>query len=280
MNLRTSTSDNDISLKGYAYETKDSFKIINDNNEELNEDEQLCCGKVCLKSSKCSFKSKNDNIMCFLSTCMIASVLIALIFPIVIYKLVDTLIDEEVVIDSVNSPSYSDWQTNINGDTDIHYDIYFFDVQNENEILAGEKPIVVELGPYSFNEYFYKFDIDFSSDGTEVTYNNQRFYTFNPVRSGPGLSIDDQITLPYVSVVALDYFLGTIPVSTEEMVEYLIIGKLDETYNKTMTELIVAYDTVNAKILPPRKKQSLLQKIENVQYDTEIIYQVFKYNFF
>lgn len=272
MNLNTSNNYDDSSL---LKENEINKKTIN--NEELDEDEELCFGKVCLKSSKCNFKSKNDNIICFLSTCMISSLLIALIFPIIIYKLVDSLIDDEVVIDSFNSPSYSDWQTNINGDIDIHYEVYFFNVQNENEILTGAKPIVVELGPYSFNEYFYKFDIDFSSDGTEVTYNNQKFYTFNPDRSGPGLSIDDQLTLPYVSVVALDYFLGTIPIATEEMVEYLIISKLDDAYNKTMTKLIVAYDTVSAKILPPKKKQQLLNEITHVKYDTEVIYQVFIY---
>jgi hypothetical protein len=102
------------------------------------------------------------------------------VIPLILNKLVDSAINDSVVISSTDSPSYDVWQSNYYGSgdkTDISYQIYIFDVQNVADLLNGSRPVVVEQGPYAFHEYFNKFNIEFSDGGDTVQYNDQRYAT-------------------------------------------------------------------------------------------------------
>jgi hypothetical protein len=92
-------------------------------------------------------------------------------------------------------------------------------VQNPTEILSGAKPVVQEKGPYAYDEYFYKFDIEWSEDGDLVTFNNRRYFMFNAERTGANLTEDDLLTLPYATVIGFQYLLGKIPVNLTIAVE-------------------------------------------------------------
>ena len=46
-----------------------------------------------------------------------------------------------------NSPALSRWA---NVTVPIYFSIYIFNVTNPNEFMAGEKPIVKEVGPFTF----------------------------------------------------------------------------------------------------------------------------------
>lgn len=92
----------------------------------------------------------------------------------------------------------------------IHYDLFYFHVHNPDEIVKGAKPQVTEVGPYAFREYFYKFDIEWSDDGDTVTYNTQKYYVFDESRTGPGLTLNDSLTLPYVTPLAFQYLINTL----------------------------------------------------------------------
>ena len=79
------------------------------------------------------------------------------------------------------------WQSNYYGSgdkVDVHYDIYLFDLQNQEAALSGSKPVVVEKGPYAFKKYFNRFDVSWGDDGDTVTYTSQVFFMFNPDRTG------------------------------------------------------------------------------------------------
>ena len=89
--------------------------------------------------------------------------------------------------------------------------------------MNGEKPVVAEVGPYAFNEYFTKFDIEFTDGGDTVTYNIYRYYVFDQARTGPGLTQFDNITLPYPSALGFQYLLGTIPYEKSLLLDYLLI---------------------------------------------------------
>ncbi len=104
-------------------------------------------------------------------------------------------------------------------DYKVHFDLYFFDLQNPVEALQGQRPVVVEVGPYAYNEYFFRFDIKWTDDGDTVTFYNQRFYVWDQARSGPGLSQTDQITLPYPTVSGFQHILDSLPVAVSDMVE-------------------------------------------------------------
>ena len=58
------------------------------------------------------------------------------------------------------------------------------------------------------------------------------YYQYECLFSAPGLSLDDQITLPYPVVIGFEYLLESIPMETEAFldatVEAVVNGKLDE----------------------------------------------------
>ncbi len=95
-------------------------------------------------------------------------------------------------------------------DLQIFYKLRYFDVQNPEGIVKGERPVVVEVGPYTYSEYFYKFDISWSDGGDTVTYNTQRYYVYNPQQSGAGLSDSDLNTLVYPTALGFEFLLGKV----------------------------------------------------------------------
>ncbi len=107
-------------------------------------------------------------------------------------------------------------------DYHVHYDLYYFDLQNPVETLSGHRPVVVEVGPYAYNEYFYRFDITWSDDGDTVTFYNQRYYVFDQARSGPGLTQFDNLTLPYATVSGFQYILDKLPYNLTVIVGEII----------------------------------------------------------
>jgi hypothetical protein len=80
----------------------------------------------------------------------------------------------------------------------------------------------VEVGPYAYDEYFEKFDIKWSDDGDTVTYYTYRYYIFNKERSGPGLTEDDDIRMPYPTVAGFQYIISSVPVPLEMFVDLAI----------------------------------------------------------
>lgn len=101
----------------------------------------------------------------------------------------------------------------------LKYNLYFFEVQNLAEALSGQRPKLVQLGPYAYDEYYVKFDISWTDDGDTVSCNTQRYYLFNPEETGAGLSQEDQITLPYACVVGFEYLLSGMNVTQSELLD-------------------------------------------------------------
>lgn len=106
------------------------------------------------------------------------------------------------------------------------YLIYFFDIQNPDEILAGARPVVAEVGPYAYKEYYVKFDIEWEDDGDTVKYNSQRYYVFDQENSGPGLSDQDLLVVPYAAVIGFSSFLSKIPPQAQEALDTVILGEI------------------------------------------------------
>lgn len=110
----------------------------------------------------------------------------------------------------------------VSQDTKITYNLYLFDLQNAADVLNGAKPVVVETGPYVYDEYFRKFDIVWSDGGDTVTYNTQRYYVYNQQETGAGLTEFDNITLPYPTVLGFEYLLDQLPPGVDEMLDQII----------------------------------------------------------
>ena len=90
------------------------------------------------------------------------------------------------------------------------------------EALNGERPKLMQVGPYAYDEYYVKFDITWTDGGDTVTYGTQKYYIFNQDETGPGLSESDEIVLPYSTVAGFTYLLGTVPEQQQEMIDHAI----------------------------------------------------------
>jgi hypothetical protein len=99
----------------------------------------------------------------------------------------------------------------------LKYNLYYFEVQNLEEALSGQRPKLVQIGPYAYDEYYVKFDISWMDDGDTVSFNTQKYYVYNQEETGPGLHQDDQITIPYACVVGFEYLLAGTNVTQGEL---------------------------------------------------------------
>ncbi|XP_058792641.1 sensory neuron membrane protein 1-like [Phymastichus coffea] len=81
----------------------------------------------------------------------------------------------------------------------LHFNFYFFNVTNPDEIDKGEKPILREVGPFSYDEWHEKTNlIDYETDDS-VSYTLKNTYLLNLARSN-GLTGDEEI-------VVVNYFM-------------------------------------------------------------------------
>ena len=88
-----------------------------------------------------------------------------------------------------------------------------------DETLQGQRPKLLQYGPYAYDEYYVKFDITWTDGGDTVSYNTQKYYIYNEKETGPGLSEEDLITIPYACVVGFEELLDNIPVDKNELLE-------------------------------------------------------------
>lgn len=128
----------------------------------------------------------------------------------------------------------------------VTYTLNYFDLQNPEEVIAGGKPKVVERGPYVYNEYYQKIDIEWSDNGNIVTYNIYRYYVYNQAMSGPGTSEFDNITLPYAAVLGFEYLLNLVPPEAQQMYTAGVLNKIQQSEIKIFHELTQVYDEVQA----------------------------------
>jgi hypothetical protein len=78
------------------------------------------------------------------------------------------------------------------------------------------EPSVPAVGPYAYNEYFRKIDIEWTDDGDTVSYNIYKYFVFDQSRTGPGLSESDKLTIPYSSAVGFQWTITSIPIPIDK----------------------------------------------------------------
>ena len=93
----------------------------------------------------------------------------------------------------------------------IHTSVYIFEVQNKDDVIKGGKPKLVERGPYVYNEYHHKTNLEWNSNGT-VSYENIREYHFNPNESKG--TLEDMITIVNAPAGSISYTAKHMGVST------------------------------------------------------------------
>ncbi|XP_077864537.1 lysosome membrane protein 2-like [Saccoglossus kowalevskii] len=160
-------------------------------------------------------------------------------------RTIHNMIEQQLVI-SKSSMTYKDW---VSPDVPIYMQLWFWDVKNPDEILAGELPHFVEKGPYTYREYRDKFDIVWNSNGT-VSYRNKVVFTFEPTMSVG--SEDDMITTLNIPLMSVGLKLEMMNiVGIGQWLVDLLFNSLDATvfYQRSVKELTWGYQDPTLKLL-------------------------------
>lgn len=111
--------------------------------------------------------------------------------------LVEHIVKQKLIL-SPESMTFSDWRK---VPTPIYTHFYFFNVTNPTEVeLFGAKPIVNELGPYTYHEEREKINIDWDNENGTVAYEQVRRWHFMPEKSKG--SLDDKVIFLNVPLVS------------------------------------------------------------------------------
>jgi len=135
--------------------------------------------------------------------------------------------------------------------------LYFFNTTNPKGFLRGEKPSLVEMGPYTYEEQWNKVNVKWSQNGTRVSYQLKKTYNFRrDLSAGPET---DRVTLPnvpmFASISQMRWAGKLVQQALGSMLEIL----RQEVFNSTAVgDIIWGYEHPLIKlgndVLPPEKK--------------------------
>ncbi|MHA1988956.1 MAG: hypothetical protein ACW98D_20240, partial [Promethearchaeota archaeon] len=107
---------------------------------------------------------------------------------------IDEAIADQVTVPDPDDDDYDEWLSNDHKDAIPYYSNFnMWNLTNQMEYLTGAKPVYEEVGPYVFRDYTKKYNVRFSDDGEEVSYNQYTTYEFDPFKSGTR-TLQDKIT--------------------------------------------------------------------------------------
>ncbi|PBC25903.1 Scavenger receptor class B member [Apis cerana cerana] len=103
---------------------------------------------------------------------IIAAAILAAVFP----KLVDVLMNREIALRD-GGRTFNWWRK---PPVTPRLNVYIYNVTNADEFLNdGEKPALVELGPYVYLQQWEKVELKFNDNDT-LTYKMKKVYNFAP----------------------------------------------------------------------------------------------------
>ncbi|XP_064482516.1 scavenger receptor class B member 1-like [Ornithodoros turicata] len=151
----------------------------------LEPDSRCCCGT-----------KKASIAVCLMSLALVLTG----VFGIVGFdSLFHIILNKEVAL-SPSSQAYPMWK-DVGHKTLVKF--YFFNVTNPEEVLAGGKPVVNELGPYTYRALWIKHNITFNDNGT-LSYQETKQYFFDRDESvGPETDEIVTVNVPFVTTAKL-----------------------------------------------------------------------------
>uniref|UniRef100_A0A0B8RXA7 Lysosome membrane protein 2-like n=1 Tax=Philothamnus irregularis TaxID=1899461 RepID=A0A0B8RXA7_9SAUR len=125
---------------------------------------------------------------------------IALLAAHIMENLVDGQIKEGTILRN-NSEAFEFWSS---PPIPLLLQVYFFNLTNPLEVLQGEKPIVKEIGPYTYREWKSRRDIHILENGSKVSSFQPSTYYFVPELSVGDPEVDRIRTVNLPAVTAMN----------------------------------------------------------------------------
>ncbi|XP_063538704.1 uncharacterized protein LOC134747956 [Cydia strobilella] len=79
----------------------------------------------------------------------------------------------------------------------LDFKVYLYNYTNAAEVQKGAIPIVQEVGPYYFEEWKEKVEVEENDAEDTINYKKLDVFYFKPEKSGPGLTGEEVITMPH-----------------------------------------------------------------------------------
>ncbi|XP_062268681.1 lysosome membrane protein 2c [Platichthys flesus] len=125
---------------------------------------------------------------------------IALVLSNVFPLFVQSMVKKQVVLEN-GTETFEAWE---NPPAPIYMQFYFFNVTNPLEVLEGDRPAVVEIGPYTYREYRPMEQVNFLDNDTKVAAVNTKTYIFQPNMSrGPETELIRTVNIPAMTVMEM-----------------------------------------------------------------------------
>ncbi|GIY53884.1 hypothetical protein CDAR_87022 [Caerostris darwini] len=165
-----------------------------------------------------------------ISTLVVSGLLMAVI-GLVLYLTFPIFMENEIkkrLVLKEDSETYKYWK---DVPVPIYIHFYFFNVTNCEEIWdLTNKPVLEELGPYTFRESREKVNITWNEDNSTVSYRQIRRWFFQPDRTNG--SLDDVVTTLNVPMVAA-------AMAGKQMNEDMVFFTLEEIFAQLNTSWFV-----------------------------------------
>ncbi|KAL4617317.1 lysosome membrane protein 2-like [Arapaima gigas] len=134
------------------------------------------------------------GIVCALLLVVGIALLVAQVFP----ALMQNILKKEIILKE-GSRVFDSWK---NPPPPVYMQYFFFNVTNPEEFLAGKKPVVTQVGPYTYREYRPKVNVTFVENGKKVSAFIPKTFIFRPDLS-VGNPEDDFVTTVNIPAIAV-----------------------------------------------------------------------------
>ncbi|XP_076842406.1 lysosome membrane protein 2c [Brachyhypopomus gauderio] len=122
----------------------------------------------------------------------------------------------------------------------VFMEFYFFNLTNPFEVMAGDRPAVIQVGPYTYREYRPMEQVVFMANGTKVAAVNPKTYVFEPSRSWG--SEDDLIRTANIPAVAVMEKFKDHPTISRFIADLMRSKGIGAFATRTVAELLWGYE--------------------------------------
>lgn len=159
---------------------------------------------------------------------------------IVLYFEMDRVIQKKINETLVLKPGTDVTKQWVDPSVPIYLQFYIFDVSNPMEAKQGQRPYLVQKGPYSYREHRPKKNITWNSNTASVTYNELMSFVFDAETSCDSCDpFSDSVTTVNIPLVTLAEAAGKLPTLVRDAIS-------------------VIFEGFNEKLFTPRRVQDLL----------------------